>query len=40
MELMNDNEPVTDNIPNPDTQRDTPTYKPWGWYGKNCRKPE
>ena len=38
MELMNDNEPVTDNIPNPDTQKDTPTKNPWGWDGIYHRK--
>ena len=28
-----DNEPVPDNIPNSETQRYTPTYKPWGLGG-------
>ena len=27
-EVEKDNWPVFDNIPNPETQKDTPTYKP------------
>ena len=26
-----DNEKFPDRIPNPYSQQDTPTYKPWGW---------
>ena len=37
-EVDYDNGPVTDNIPNPETQKDTPAYKPWGWYGIGRRK--
>ena len=32
------NKLVTDNITNPETQRDAPKYKPWVWNGINCRK--
>ena len=37
-EIDDDNEPLPDNIPNPETQQDTPTYKPWGWYGIGRKK--
>ena len=37
-EFDDDNDPVPDNIPDPETQQDTPTYKPWGWGGIDCRK--
>ena len=37
-EFDGDNETVPDNIPNPYTQKDTPTYKPWGWDGTYIRK--
>ena len=38
MMFMTTKKPVPDNIPNPKTQRDTPTYKPWGWNDIDHRK--
>ena len=29
-EVDKKNQPVSDNIPNPDTHQDTPTKNPWG----------
>ena len=37
-EVYADNQPVPDNIPNPETKRDTPTLKTWGWGVIDCRK--
>ena len=31
--MYDNKEPVTGNISNSETQQDTPTYKPWVWYG-------
>ena len=31
--VRDDNQPVPDNISNPETQQYTQTYSPWGWYG-------
>ena len=33
-----DNKPIPDSTPNPATQQDTPTYKPWGWDVIGSRK--
>ena len=37
-DVYDNKKPVPDNIPNPKTQRDTPTYKPWGWNDIDHRK--
>ena len=38
-EVGDDNDPVPENVPNPETQKDTPTYKTWVWDGIDIRKP-